>query len=241
MHVVVAPGTLVDGATVVLDAEEAHHLSVRRVPSGAGLRAIDGAGVLAMGQAVRDGDHWLFEVEMTVIEPRPATTVLVVGAGDRDRFLLVAEKAAELGVTRVIPLETRLTRSVENRVRDGTIDKARKRAREACKQSGNAWFPDIDELTTMESLGNACPDARWLLADARGEGVPPIGAQDTVAWLIGPEGGFTEEECAAFERDLAATPVALARHILRYETAAIAAAVVTDTSRALAARSRRHS
>ena len=149
-------------------------------------------------------------------------------------------KAAELGVTRVIPIETRLTRSVENRVRDNTIDKARKRAREACKQSGNAWFPEIDAPTDLDQLGNACPDVRWFLADARGEGLPTLGAQDAVAWLIGPEGGFTHEECAELERDLGAMRVALGRHVLRYETAAIAASVVTDTARAAALRVRRH-
>jgi 16S rRNA (uracil1498-N3)-methyltransferase len=239
MHIVVAVGTLIDGAAIALDAEESHHLTVRRLTDGTALRAIDGQGGLGLGHAVREGEDWLFQVEMTVIEPRPADTVLAVGAGDRERFLLVAEKAAELGVTRVIPIETRLSRSVENRVRDNTIDKARKRAREACKQSGNAWFPDIDDLTAIDDLGNAVPDARWFLADARGEALPAVGAQDTVAWLIGPEGGFTDDEVREVERDLAATRVALARHVLRYETAAIAAAVVTDTARATAARARR--
>jgi 16S rRNA (uracil1498-N3)-methyltransferase len=240
MHVVVAPGTLVPDAGITLDAEEAHHLVVRRVVTGDPLRAIDGAGGMAMGHAERDGDDWLFRVEMTVIEPRPADTILAVGAGDRERFLLVAEKAAELGVTRVIPIETRSTRSVENRVRDSGIDKARKRAREACKQAGNAWFPEIDALTPLDALSNACPDVRWMLADARGATLPAIGAQDAIAWLVGPEGGFDEAERLELERDLGATPVALGRHVLRYETAAIAAAVVTEAARATAAQSRRH-
>lgn len=240
MHVIVPAGTLVEGAAIALDDEESHHLTVRRVTEGTAARAIDGAGGMAMGRITRDGSVWQFHVEMPVIEPRPAGTVLAAGAGDRDRFLLIAEKAAELGVTRVIPLETRLTRSVENRVRESTVEKARKRAREACKQSGNAWFPEIDELTELEQLGNACPDVRWFLADARGDAPPIIGAQDTVAWLIGPEGGFTDDECLELERDLGAIRVALGRHILRYETAAIAAAVVTDTARAAALRTRRH-
>jgi 16S rRNA (uracil1498-N3)-methyltransferase len=240
MHIVVAPGTLVDGGAVVIDAEEAHHLGVRRVTEGTAIRAIDGAGTLAMGRVARESGEWYFHVDMTMLVPRPAPTVLAVGAGDRDRFLLVAEKAAELGVTRLIPLETRLTRSVENRVRDNTIDKARKRAREACKQSGNAWFPEIDPLTPLDGLGNACPDARWFLADARGEGLPAIGAQEAVAWLIGPEGGFVEDEVTELQRDLGAIPVALGLHVLRFETAALAAAVVTDTVRATAARARRH-
>lgn len=240
MHVIVPPGTLVEGAAIALDEEEAHHLSVRRVAEGTALRAIDGAGVLAMGHAVKEAGAWYFHAEMTVLEPRPAETVLAVGAGDRERFLLVAEKAAELGVTRLIPTATRLTHSVENRVRDSTIEKARRRTREACKQSGNAWFPVVDEITPLADLGNACPDVRWLLADARGAVLPALGAQDAVAWLIGPEGGFTEDEVLELERDLAAARVTLGQHILRFETAAIAAAVLTDSARAVAAHARRH-
>jgi 16S rRNA (uracil1498-N3)-methyltransferase len=240
MHVLVAAGTLVEGAAIVLDEEEAHHLTVRRVVERTPVRALDGAGTMAMGHVFREGSTWMFQTEMTVLEPRPAETVLAVGAGDRDRFLLVTEKAAELGVTRVIPIETRLTRSVENRVRDNTIDKARKRAREACKQSGNAWFPEVDALTPLDGLGNACPDVRWFLADPRGDGLPHLGAQDAVGWLIGPEGGFSEDEVGELGRDLGATRVTLGRHVLRFETAAIAAAVVTDAARASAARARRH-
>ena len=53
MHVIVPPGTLVEGASIALNDEEAHHLSVRRVGEGTALRAIDGAGVLAMGHALK--------------------------------------------------------------------------------------------------------------------------------------------------------------------------------------------
>ncbi len=240
MHVIVPAGTLVEDAAIALDDEESHHLTVRRASNGTAARAIDGTGGMAMGRISREGNTWQFHVEIPVIEPRPAGTILAVAAGDRDRFVLVAEKAAELGVTRIIPIETQLTRSVENRMRENTVDKARKRAREACKQSGNAWFPEIDDLTELDQLGNACPDARWFLADARGDALPVVGAQDTVAWLVGPEGGFTDEECAELERDLGAVRVALGRHVLRYETAAIAAAVVTETARATALRARRH-
>ena len=53
-------------------------------------------------------------------------------------------------------------------------------------------------------------------------------------------GMATAEEVAELERDLGAVQVALGRHVLRFETAAIAAAVVTETARAAAARARRH-
>jgi 16S rRNA (uracil1498-N3)-methyltransferase len=236
----VPAGTLVDGASITLDADEAHHLEVRRILDGTAARALDGVGGLGLGHLHHDGVAWQFAVEMTVIEPRPAPTVLAVGAGDRDRFLLVAEKCAELGVTRLIPVETQLTRSVESRVREATIAKAGRRVREACKQAGNAWLPEIDPVRTLDELGAVAPGLQWWLADGRGDPIPELSTQQPVGWLIGPEGGLTEEEIAAAEQGLGATKVSLGRHVLRFETAAIVAAAVTDAARTAAAQARRH-
>ncbi len=240
IHVLVPPGSITAGATIALDAEEAHHLDVRRAAVDGPVHAIDGEGSLGMGRLVHRSSSWLVEVEIAVITPRPAELVLAVGAGDRDRFLTVAEKAAELGVTRLVPLETELTRSVATRVRDGALERARRRARDGCKQSGNAWLPEVAELTPLENLGDVAPGLRWFLADAQGEELPVLGGQEPVGWLIGPEGGFTGRELAETESGLGARRIRLGAHILRYETAAIAAAVITDRARGESSRARRH-
>lgn len=240
IRVFVPRGTIAVGATIALDDEEAHHLEVRRSGGRTPAHALDGAGGLGMGHLVHHGREWLVEIEVAVIEPRPADLVLAVGAGDRDRFLTIAEKAAELGVTRLVPLETARTRSVATRVREATVGKAERRAREGCKQSGNAWAPAVAMPATLEALRDTTPPGlRWFLADARGIDLPAIGAQEPVGWLVGPEGGFTDEEIADAGRLLDAVPIRLGRHVLRYETAAIAAAVVTDRARSIAVRSRR--
>ncbi len=240
IRVFVPPGSIATGATVALDQEEAHHLGVRRSGQHEPAHAIDGAGGLGMGRLVHHGEQWLVEIEMAVIEPRPAELVLAVGAGDRDRFLTLAEKATELGVTRVVPLETALVRSVATRTREATLEKARRRVREACKQSGNPWMPVVEPLTVLEALADLVTGVRWLLADPRGDDLPALGGQEPVGWLVGPEGGFTEDEIAFVEQELGASRTRLSRHILRYETAAIAAAVITDRARSEAVRARRH-
>ena len=57
MHAVLAPaGTLVADSTIVLEAEEAHHLKVRRAREGEAVRVLDGAGKLADGSLVRGRD-----------------------------------------------------------------------------------------------------------------------------------------------------------------------------------------
>ena len=69
-----------------------------------------------------------------------AELTLAVGAGDRDRFAWLVEKAVELGVTAVVPLETERTAGVATRVATTQhLAKLRRQALEAIKQCGAAW------------------------------------------------------------------------------------------------------
>lgn len=228
IHVIVAPGSLVAGQSVSLDDDESHHLDVRRVTVGTEARAIDGVGGAARGSLRNITGRWEFESLAVGAMPAPAETILAVAAADRDRFLLVVEKSAELGVSRIIPLETRHTVSVSTRLREAALDKARRRVREACKQSGNAWFPVIDPITRIGALD---PSIRWFLADPWGERIPSLPDDAPVGWLIGPEAGFAPEERTELVERLGAVPVALGAHVLRFETAAIVAAALTTFCR----------
>jgi 16S rRNA (uracil1498-N3)-methyltransferase len=231
IYATVPAGSIQVGEDLTLDSESAHHLKVRRVREATEGRVLDGHGAVGMGCFHPEGSDWAFRVDLVVMQPKPAETVLAVGAGDRDRFLLLAEKVAELGVTRLIPLATSETRSVENRVRGSVVEKARKRAAEACKQSGNAWLPTIDQVRPLAELATLMPQMKWLLAHPRGGSLPSIIAHEPVGWLIGPEAGFNSDDLAVIDKQLAPTPVALGQHVMRFETAAIAAAVLTDVTR----------
>jgi 16S rRNA (uracil1498-N3)-methyltransferase len=221
--ILLAPGSLVVRERIALPAEEQHHLAVRRAREGEPVTALDGAGHRGMGRLVADGDQLAVVLDRVSLVPRPPECTLAVGAGDKDRFGLIAEQAVQLGATRLIPLETERTTGVATRLRDGQLDRLRRRAREALKQCEAAWAPEIlAPMPLEELLGSVRDGARWL-ADHAGEGgAPRLGAADPLAVLVGPEGGFT-----AGERDrilgLGWTPVALGPHILRFETAALAA------------------
>ncbi|HJS47399.1 MAG TPA: RNA methyltransferase PUA domain-containing protein, partial [Gemmatimonadales bacterium] len=115
--VLVPPGTLVPGAVVELPEEEGHHLRVRRAAAGEVVQLLDGAGRVGEGTIATTGPAWRVAVrEARVAAPLPPL-VLAVGAGDRERFALVVEKAAELGVTEVVPLDAERSRHVAGRVR----------------------------------------------------------------------------------------------------------------------------
>lgn len=230
--VLAAPGTVLPGVGVVLDADELHHLRVRRVGAGETVRVLDGAGARAIGTLEPAGRDLV--VQITSAEPveRPADLVLAVGAGDKDRFARLAEQCTELGVTHLVPLDTERSRHVESRIRDSHLDKLRKRAREACKQCGNAWATVIEPFAPLEVIARRHPQLRWFLADPGGHAMPAVAADDGVAWAIGPEGGFTPGELEVLQGTLHAERVWLGPHILRFESAAVAGAALTLDRRA---------
>jgi 16S rRNA (uracil1498-N3)-methyltransferase len=115
----------------------------------------------------------------------------------------------------------------------------RRIARDACKQCERAWLPTFHPRIAAAELPAARADARIaLLAPDRGmsldtwlrsllaeAGRGALTAARPVLLAIGPEGGFSPRESAAF-RDAGATAVKVAPHVLRVETAAEAAVAV---------------
>lgn len=223
IRVLVAPGTLVTGTTVELEDDEAHHLRVRRTTSGAEVIAHDGSGGVGRGVLAAQGKDFVVELGAVATTPPPPRLLMAVAAGDRDRFLRLAEQCTELAVTTLIPLITERVVSVESRIREPALEKARQRSRSACKQSGNPWATTIESLTPLDALATRWPDCQWLLADPTGDPLGPHSLAGACGWLIGPEGGFTPRELAFAVEALGARRTWLAPYILRFETAALAA------------------
>lgn len=230
MNVLVPAGTLVPGARIHLDALEVHHLRVRRAAAGSAVRLLDGAGGVGEGTLQLGRRDASVTVDAVKREPAPQALVLAIGAGERDRFAWVVEKAAELGVTEIVPLESEHTRGVASRIREAQVERFRRRTLEAIKQCGATWAPLVrDPVPVLEWAAEQRTGVRWL--GALEGGVPPtgVGAVD-VTVAIGPEGGFTAEERWALE-SAGFLPVRFGDHILRFETAALAAAVYTSIAR----------
>ena len=230
MNVLVPAGALVEGARITLDALEVHHLRVRRAGAGETVRLLDGAGGVAEGALELGKKDAVVTVGQVTREAEPASLVLAIGAGERDRFAWVVEKAAELGVTEIVPLETEHTRGVASRIRGAQVERFRRRTLEAIKQCGATWAPKIREPVRLEEFAaEPRTGIRWLAALEGG--VPPAGVgPEPVTIAIGPEGGFTGEERWALEA-AGFVPVRFGDHILRFETAALAGAVYTSIAR----------
>jgi 16S rRNA (uracil1498-N3)-methyltransferase len=231
MHSVLAPpGTLIAAITVALEEEERHHLKVRRAALGDRVRVLDGQGAIAEGKLVQGREGFAVELAEVRLVPSPPGFTLVVGAGDKERFGWLVEKAAELGVTDLVPLKTERTRSVAAGIREGHVLALQRRARQAIKQSHAAWAPRVHPPESpRQAVVRGAGTRRWL-ADARAEPPPAVPPEESLTVVVGPEGGLLDAEREVF---LAAAfvPVRLAPDLLRFETAALAAAAVVASQR----------
>lgn len=219
-----------------LRGEESHHARrVLRLRPGDAVTCFDG-----------EGNGWnatidRFEGERTFASivaplrpeapPRPRITLaqaLVKG----DRMDLILQKATELGVARVRPVAAdRSDVRLDGARRDKRLERWRRIAIEAAKQSERLSLPIIDPPAPLdEVLAATDRPAIAFVERATRSARSTLGAlagSAAVTIVIGPEGGWTERERSAFDaEDLVSA--SLGDHILRTETAAIAAlAIVT--------------
>ncbi|MDG9669782.1 16S rRNA (uracil(1498)-N(3))-methyltransferase [Hahella sp. CR1] len=146
----------------------------------------------------------------------------VVSRGERMDYAV--QKATEMGVTALTPL---LSERCEVRLDGERQDKRWRHWRQvsisACEQCGRARVPDIGDVTPLESwLQNVTADLKLILHPGDARAWSPAQRPASVCLLIGPEGGFTDEEVALAERH-GFVHAPLGPRILRTETAPVAA------------------
>jgi 16S rRNA (uracil1498-N3)-methyltransferase len=227
---------LLSPGALVLGEDAAHHARVRRLAVGAPITVRDGTGTTASGTLVRMAkQHLDLEIESPRCPPPLPPVHLLVPVADKERMLLLAEKATELGVTTWRPVLWRRSRSVAGRG-EGTMfaQKVEARMIGALLQSEGAWLPQRFMESNAERAIAALPaDGTRLLLDPEGVAIASVPMVGPVVLAVGPEGGFEPDETerlveAGFQR------VAIAGGILRMETAAIVALGVVRTQLAVA-------
>ncbi len=149
------------------------------------------------------------------------------------------EKATELGVARVVPVEAERSERGLERAAAKRIPRWNRIVREASEQSRRARLPEIDTpvaLTDVLKMDALKIDGayRYALEEAKAPPILPAlpvdrRPGDSVAILVGPEGGWTDRERAQIAGS-AWRPVSLGPEILRAETAAIAALAIVNAA-----------
>jgi 16S rRNA (uracil1498-N3)-methyltransferase len=226
---------LTEGSELLLTPEpSAHLLRVLRLRPGAALTLFNGAGgeyaaeLLAAEKGlarVRIGGHALIERESAL------AVTLLQGIARSERMDLILQKATELGVAAIVPLECEFS---VVRLEAAQLLKRRERWQavviSACEQCGRNQVPQVASITPLEAActprseeGGALrlmlvPDAADSLAGACAQRAPDQG----VELLVGPEGGLSgREQLLAQRAGFVATR--LGPRILRTETAPLAA------------------
>ncbi len=212
-----------------IEGEEFSHLvHVMRAREGDEIRIVDGEGTAydarimslkqkhAQGVLLRRYEHHH--------EPHLRLTLGVGMVKNPAKFDFLVEKATEIGVLEVIPLQTERTIRIH-----ANVARWQKLALAAMKQAGRSALPRIRPVMSLEELLSTQEpfDAKFIAHEQRraGEMLPqkPPKAGSRILYLVGPEGGFSDEEVDRCIR-AGCLPQYFGERRLRTETAAIVAA-----------------
>jgi 16S rRNA (uracil1498-N3)-methyltransferase len=217
------------GQRLRLAAAESAHARVRRLSRGDPVALFDGTGREMLARVrgrARSGVEVLTEEPLERAVPGPALALYVAGVR-AERLSWIAEKATELGASRIVLVRAERTQSF--RAAEALRDRMTRVARAAAKQCGAAAWPAISgPLPTVEALGAESATHRFLL-DPEGRSFPRVLSTGELALAVGPEGGWTPGERAA-ARDLGWIGVRLPTGRLRAETAAVAGLVLAKAA-----------
>ncbi|EST20914.1 hypothetical protein N566_27910 [Streptomycetaceae bacterium MP113-05] len=210
--------------------EGRHAVSVRRMRVGEDVVLTDGAGTGAYGTvvAVEGKDRLEVAVTAVVTDPEPLPRITVVQALPKgDRGELAVETMTETGVDAIVPWTA--SRCVTRwRGERGTksLAKWRATAREAGKQSRRLSLPRVAEPADTAQLVPLLSAAAFAAVLHEEGSAPlataPLPADGDIVLVVGPEGGVSPDELAAFEA-AGAAPHRLGRTVLRTSTAGTAA------------------
>lgn len=205
------------------------------------LRMTDGAEVLIFNG--RDGE-WkarlafpskkkivLVPQEQTRPQPEPCDLHYLFAPLKVGRIDYLIQKAVEMGAGILQPV---MTQHVQGKITN--LDRLQANAIEASEQCGILAIPQVQQPVKLRDLLETWPSSRRIIyCDEGDEGQNPLPVlsrikERQIALLIGPEGGFSEEERQLLRNHQSVTPIPLGPRILRADTAAVAALAVIQAA-----------
>ena len=215
-----------------LRGEEARHLTrVLRVEAGQRFEISDNKAAYLAEIAEARGERVVFHVvePIETVAP-PVRITLLAGIFKFDRFEWMVEKATELAVERIVPVEAVRTEKGLFEASHKRAERWRRIARESSQQARRTRLPEIAASVRFDAALREPANFRYFLDEGD---APPLLAsvpknrapQESAAVLLGPEGGWTQAEREQAQAS-GWLPASLGGHILRAETAAVAALAV---------------
>jgi 16S rRNA (uracil1498-N3)-methyltransferase len=220
--------TLAPGETVALDRSQSNYLgNVLRLPAGGTILAFNGRdGEWRAAIAGRKRPENLTIVAQTRLQDHLTDLTYVFAPLKHARLDYMVQKAVEMGASLLQPVLTRFTQVTRvngERMRANVI--------EAAEQCGILGIADVAEPMPLDRyLAQRQPQRLLVFCDEAAEVENPLRALQShrpaeggIDILIGPEGGFAEEERAMLLRQPLILRLSLGPRILRADTAAVAA------------------
>lgn len=215
-----------DSETIELSSFESHHLiATNRARTGQQVIVFNGRGIEwdCSIEVAHKKRAILRKTAIRTIKRLKSEITLAIAITKGKTFDTILKQATELGIAHIQPLETERTLV---HVKDifQKLEKWNTQLIEACKQSGNPWLPDLRPPSTIKSI---------LESEALGSIFVGSLEENAKSWkqvdpfknatlFIGPEGDFAPEEYLRLDQN-GAIPIRIGPHVLRSETAAIAA------------------
>lgn len=231
-HRFFAPPANIHQATILLNADESHHLArVLRLLPGALVYAFDGNGAEYECEVARvHKEHAELRVVARLSNEVESSLQLTLGQAlvKSDKFDWIVQKATELGVTRIVPLVTEHSEFKKVEGRELRLQRWRKIALEATKQCGRRTLTEIHDVESFEQFCATNTDSlRLIFSERQGNRLSEVQHEGGITIAIGPEGGWSERE---MQQATAAgfVSIHLGNRILRTETAAVTAVALTQ-------------
>ncbi|SOD74710.1 16S rRNA (uracil1498-N3)-methyltransferase [Jatrophihabitans sp. GAS493] len=223
------PGVAV-GALLTLSGDEGRHAArVKRMTAGEAVLVGDGRGLVVECEVQRVGsDEVVLSVLAVRVHPAASPRLVVIQALPKgERAELAVEVMTELGVDEIVPWSA--SRSIvqwHGARGEKALQRWRSTAREAAKQSRRSFIPSVSALASTAAVAGrlrAATTALILHEDASvGISAAPLSTAGDVLLVVGPEGGISPDELAAFA-DAGASAIRLGSEVLRTSTAGAAA------------------
>jgi len=228
----VPPESLLSDQVTISDDVHHHLHNVLRTRLGSVLTLLDGQGHCCEVElvAINKGDASARVIRRWRDEEHTLPITLIQGLPKADKFDLILQKGTELGVRCFQPVETANAVPQVNAARMVKREQRWKRiATEAARQCRRSFLPQIKPVQKLvEAINEQTDDLKLVLWEAGSMPLAealPVEKPSGVKLLVGPEGGFTEQEINHI-LDTGFRAVHLGPRILRTETASLAAAPV---------------
>lgn len=241
----VSPEDVRDDKIYISGKEVRHIVKVLRLRKGDRIIAFDGSGKEYLASiekaSLTEVVVGIEEVRFRKVSQRLSIT-LAQAIPRKGRMDYIVQKCSELGVSRIIPIQTaRTVVKLEEKRRQLCRKRWQKLAVEASKQCGRVLVCDIYDLRSFEDSLEILNDYDLALIPCLAEGAKPLkdvlisykgrtispGERLKVLIFIGPEGDFTPQEIEE-AKAAGAIPVALGENVLRSDTAAVVSVAIVN-------------